>query len=257
MAGKKKTIALKTPQLDLLDVRDQLKTAPCVPAVRLAVEAWRRNGYPGITDVTQDLLSHWFGTDHRLPDGRRFQYHTGQQEAVETMIYLYEVAGIRTRAALLEAYARPVKGQELRLPPYDDFGRYAIKMATGSGKTKVMALAVAWHYLNAVRYPHDPRWAKTFLLLAPNVIVLERLRTDFANNFTFLHDPVLPMEYRWLWDEFRGFMRGDSEVGGSDGGLYLTNIQQLYERAPAPSALPGPIAGAAGCRAAAYAGSQR
>lgn len=50
------------------------------------------------------------------------------------------------------------------------------------------------------------------------------------------------MDYRWLWDEFRGFMRGDSEVGGSDGGLYLTNIQQLYERAPAVSGLPGPLA---------------
>lgn len=242
MAGKKKTTDPNTAQLPLLDVRDQLKTAPCVPAIRTAVETWRRNGYPSITDVTQDLLSHWFGTDHRLPNGRRFQYHTGQQEAVETMIYLYEVAGIRKRATLLETYARPVKGQELRLPPYDDFGRYAIKMATGSGKTKVMALAVAWHYLNAVRYPNDPRWAKTFLLLAPNVIVLERLRTDFANNFIFLNDPVLPMDYRWLWDEFRGFMRGDSEVGGSDGGLYLTNIQQLYERAPAASAMPSPLA---------------
>ncbi|GAB3637473.1 DEAD/DEAH box helicase family protein [Hymenobacter arcticus] len=242
MAGKKKATDPNVAQLDLLDVRDQLKTAPCVPAIRTAVEAWRRSGYPGITDVTQALLSHWFGTDHRLPDGRRFQYHTGQQEAVETMIYLYEVAGIRKRATLLETYARPVKGQEMRLPPYDDFGRYAIKMATGSGKTKVMALAVAWHYLNAVRYPNDPRWAKTFLLLAPNVIVLERLRTDFANNFTFLNDPVLPMDYRWLWDEFRGFMRGDSEAGGSDGGLYLTNIQQLYERPPAASAMPVPLA---------------
>ena len=242
MAGKKKTTAPNATQLDLLDVRDQLKTAPCVPAIRVAVEAWKRNGYPDITDVTRDLLSHWFGTDHRLADGRRFQYHLGQQEAVETMIYLYEVAGIRKRATLLEAYARPVKGQEMRLPPYDDFARYAIKMATGSGKTKVMALAVAWHYLNAVRYPHDERWAKTFLLLAPNVIVLERLRTDFANNYTFRHDPVLPMEYRWLWDDFRGFMRGDSEAGGSEGGLYLTNIQQLYERAPAASAAPGPVA---------------
>ena len=239
---KKKSADPNVAQLDLLDVRDQLKTAPCVPAIRTAVETWRRNGYPDITDVTNDLLRHWFGTDHRLANGRRFQYHKGQQEAVETMIYLYEVAGIRKRATLLETYARPVKGQKMRLPPYDDFGRYAIKMATGSGKTKVMALAVAWHYLNAVRYPNDPRWAKTFLLLAPNVIVLERLRTDFAGNYTFLNDPVLPMDYRWLWDEFRGFMRGDSEAGGSDGGLYLTNIQQLYERPAVPSVLPSPLA---------------
>jgi len=239
---KKKPTDPNVAQLDLLDVRDQLKTAPCVPAIRTAVEAWRRGGYAGITDVTRDLIQHWFSTDHRLPDGRRFKYHDGQQDAVETMIYLYEVQGIRTRAVLLETYARPVKGQEMRLPPYDEFARFAVKMATGSGKTKVMALAVAWHYLNAVRYPHDPRWARTFLLLAPNIIVLERLLTDFAGNATFRHDPILPMEYRWLWDDFRAYMRGDSEAGGSEGGLYLTNIQQLYERPPAASAVPGPLA---------------
>ena len=58
---------------------------------------------------------------------------------------------------------------------------YCIKMATGSGKTKVMALAIAWHYFNAVAEGRDD-YAKTFLVIAPNVIVFERLRTDFAGG---------------------------------------------------------------------------
>ena len=70
------------------------------------------------------------------------------------------------------------------LPPYDDFARYCIKMATGSGKTKVMSLAVAWQFLNAMREAGEiaKDYAKTFLLIAPNVIVLERLKTDFAGG---------------------------------------------------------------------------
>ena len=64
---------------------------------------------------------------------------------------------------------------------YDDFARYAIKMATGSGKTKVMALAIAWQYFNAVAEGRDD-YARSFLLLAPNVIVFERLRSDFARR---------------------------------------------------------------------------
>lgn len=56
------------------------------------------------------------------------------------------------------------------------------------------------------------------------------------------------MDYRWLWDDFRAYMRGDSEAGSSEGGLYLTNIQQLYERPPATSGVPGPLRCWAWCR---------
>ena len=85
----------------------------------------------------------------------------------------------------MERYAQDLR--DLRLPPFDEFARYCIKMATGSGKTKVMALAVAWQFLNAVREQDDVAkdYAKTFLVLAPNVIVFERLKTDFAGGSDF------------------------------------------------------------------------
>ena len=76
-----------------------------------------------------------------MPNGSRFRYHTAQREAIETLIYLHEVKGVRSRTNLLLTYA---KGHKIALPTYDEFARYAIKMGTGSGKTKVMALAMAW-----------------------------------------------------------------------------------------------------------------
>src|SRR5437588_3561979 len=73
----------------LFDVTGQLRTAPCVPALRQAVDAWRRENYPGITQTMRLLLNYWFRTDHRLPTGQRFAYHDSQREAIETLIYVY------------------------------------------------------------------------------------------------------------------------------------------------------------------------
>src|SRR3990172_6580361 len=80
-------------QANLFEV--QVPTAPCVPAIREAVKQWREGGYRGITDATSILLNYWFRTDHRIPNGRAFIYHPSQQEAIETLIYLWEVAEIR------------------------------------------------------------------------------------------------------------------------------------------------------------------
>lgn len=210
-------------QLDLLKLR--ITTAPCVPAIREAVSQWREDNYPGITKTTRILLNYWFKTDHRLPGGRKFAYHYSQQEAMETLIYLYEVARKRSQKELLEAYSPQ---QNLRLLQYDLFARHGIKMATGSGKTKVMSMAVVWHYFNAVVEPSE-EYAKTSLLIAPNVIVLERLQTDFAGGRVFRVDPLIPKELEVYWD-FQVYTRGESERARSEGALYLTNIQQLYER---------------------------
>ena len=128
-------------QTELLDITSRLRTGPCVPALREAVKAWRAGGYKGITETTRVLLNYWFYTDHKSAAGRPFKYHPSQQEAVEALIFVWEFEKVRTRKALLERYAQDLRN--LRLPPYDDFARYCIKMATGSGKTKVMALAVA------------------------------------------------------------------------------------------------------------------
>lgn len=211
-------------QLSLLEAR--VKTAPCVAAICKAVAEWRERDYRGGTDTTRTLLNYWFKTDHRLADRRPFRYHDSQREAIETLIYLYEVAGVRRHKALLEKFASNTPG--LRLLQYDDFARYCIKMATGSGKTKVMSLAVAWQYFNAVAEGRDD-YARTFLILAPNVIVFERLRNDFAGGRVFRTDPVIPPELAIFWD-FDCYLRGDAERASSQGALYLTNIQQFYER---------------------------
>ena len=179
-------------QTELLDVTAKLRTGPCVPVLREAVKAWKAGGYKGTTDTTRELLNYWFHTDHRLPTGQPFAYHASQQEAIETLIFVWEYEKVRTRKALLERYSQNLKG--VRLPPFDDFARYCIKMATGSGKTKVMALAVAWQFLNAERESTEiaKEYAKTFLLVAPNVIVFERLKTDFDGGRIFRADPVIP-----------------------------------------------------------------
>ncbi len=179
----------------------------------------------------------------RQPNGFKFKYHYFQREAVETLIFLYEVANIRRHKNLVETFATR---RDLRLLQYDEFARYCVKMATGSGKTKVMSLAVAWQFFNAVAEARDD-FAKTFLLIAPNVIVFERLRTDFEGGQIFNTDPVIPNELRVYWD-FQCYMRGESERAGSLGALYLTNIQQFYERQENGSDEPDALAAVLGSK---------
>jgi type III restriction enzyme len=214
-------------QQDLLAAR--VTTAPCVPEIRNAVKGWRQAKYKGASDTTKTLFNYWFSTDHRSPDGRSFQYYYAQREALETLAWLYEVEQVRRHRDLVERFAK-VPG--IHVLQYDDFARYAIKMATGSGKTKVMALTIAWQYFNAVAEGRDD-YAKTFLVVAPNVIVFERLRSDFGGGRVFRTDPIIPPELRIFW-EMDFYMRGDPERTSSQGALYLTNIQQFYERPGVP-----------------------
>ncbi len=216
-------------QKDLLNVAVQLRTAACVPALREAVPQWRAQNYKGATETTRLLLNHWFERDHRGFNGRTFRYHDFQREAIETLIYVWEIARVRSRTALLENYTQSLEG--VRLPPYDAFSRYAIKMATGSGKTKVMSLAIVWQFMNAVREAEEiaKDYARTFLVIAPNVIVYERLKTDFEGSRIFRVDPLIPKPLEIFWD-FDCVLRGAGERAHSEGMLFLTNIQQFYER---------------------------
>jgi type III restriction enzyme len=212
-------------QLALLEAK--VSTAPCVPSIREKVKAWAAGAkYAGVTDTTRLLLNYWFYTDHRLPNGRKFKYEYFQREAMETLVYLYEVARARSHKALVEGFATH---SDLRLLQNDLFARYCVKMATGSGKTKVMSLAVAWQFFNAVNEGRED-FAKTFLVIAPNVIVFERLRTDFGEGRIFRQDPVIPPELEIFGRDIQCYMRGESERAGSIGALYLTNVQQFYER---------------------------
>ncbi|MEX2238478.1 MAG: DEAD/DEAH box helicase family protein [Dehalococcoidia bacterium] len=100
-------------------------------------------------------------------------------------------------------------------------------MATGSGKTKVMSLAVVWSYFNAL-WETKLGTSKNFLLIAPNVIVYQRLAEDFADARIFRDDPLIPPEWQADW-QFSVNLRDDPGSPSTAGALFLTNVQQLYE----------------------------
>jgi type III restriction enzyme len=200
--------------------------APLVKGIRVEVDAWRSAGYPGASGTSKRLLEHWFYDEHQTPDGAPCCYNFAQREAAETVIYLYEVANLRSLADMVMRFATqpvPVEGR-----PYP---RYVVKAATGSGKTKVMSLLIAWSYFHKI-YEDDSELTTTSLLVAPNLIVYERLRSDFEAARIFQEDPIVPPE--WKGDfELAVCLRNDPIPQQARGVLALTNIQALYERAPA------------------------
>lgn len=200
--------------------------ASCAPAVASAVRDWREKGYPGATDTSKRLLAWWFDTDHLVDNVVPFSFYAAQREAIESLIYVYEVLKRRNQRELLEAFM-PNPG--VRLLRYGDFARYGIKMATGSGKTLVMGLSVVWSYLNAINESVGGDYAKSFLIVAPNVIVFERLAGDFDGGEVFRRYPMIPPEFAGQWRDVRFVMRGDATDAASAGVVYVTNIQQLYE----------------------------
>jgi len=131
---------------------------PLVNQIRPRVAEWRAAGYPGASGITRRLLEYW--NDPEEYGSRRFFFC--QLEAIETLIWLAEgPAGERVGIAL------PGDGGA--------FARQCCKMATGSGKTIVMAMAIAWHVLNKVTYPQDTRFARNVLVVAPGLTVRSRL----------------------------------------------------------------------------------
>lgn len=216
----------QTAQNSLFDVGKEGRTGICVTPIETKVKKWREEGFPGITETTARLFNYWFKNDHRLANGNIFKYYDAQREAIETLVYLFEIEKNRSRKDLLYEYA---SGQPIQFPEFDEFARYAFKMATGSGKTMVMALAIVWQFFNSAKGEGED-YANTFLMIAPNIIVFERLSLDFESGKIFNQYPIIPPEFKIFWD-FDCYVRGDAERTNSEGALYLTNIHQLYEKA--------------------------
>lgn len=194
-----------------------------VDGVRAAVDAWRANGYPGASETTQRLLRFWFEEDHRRPTGEPFRFFFCQREAVETFIYLSEVKRVSSFSDLIEYAREPIMID----PAETKRQRLAMKMATGSGKTMAMSLCIAWSYFHARREDGSPM-ATSFLVIAPNVIVFERLKSDFGDAATFRRDPLVPPE--WEEDFQLTVVLQDELVPiTTPGALFLTNVQRLYE----------------------------
>jgi len=206
---------------------------PLVRAIRAEVDAWRRGGYAGVSQTSRYLLTYWFESDHEVPDEDGnpipFRYHWAQREAIETIIYLYEVRGIHNVAELMFDFGtEDLQDLALGIPPDEDrWLRACCKVATGGGKTKVMSLAIAWSYFHRLREPGSDL-PQHFVVIAPNLTVYERLKDDFENCAIFYQDPVVPEEWK---PDFQMQVVLQDEPGGSTttGAIYLTNIHRLYE----------------------------
>ena len=200
--------------------------AALVPSIRAAVHAWRSRGYDGATNTSKRLLRHWFESDHLTSKGEEWLYYYCQREAIETLIYLYEVMRARR---LYDLAGHFDDNQRVQVRPADDrWARYVFKMATGSGKTKVISLAIVWSYFNARFEQQRDDYTQAFALIAPNIIVYQRLLEDFRDGSIFRSDPLIPPEWESDW-QFTVVTRDDPVVSSTPGTLYLTNIHQLYE----------------------------
>lgn len=225
-----------------------------VQKLRDAVDKWRDGGYEGISDVTRRLFQFWFDEDHLLADGTVWRYWWCQREAMETLVYLTEVRGFTDFAPVAEEFGESPRHGMLDMPftiettmdgqrllrrwvpeeekdavqelPDKDLLRYAFKIATGAGKTEVMTLAIVWSYFHRRLVPGS-RMADNFLIVAPNVIVFERLERDFASNKIFHQRPVIPPEWAGRFG-MKVILRGESAAPDPGGNLFLVNIQQIH-----------------------------
>jgi type III restriction enzyme len=133
--------------------------------IRREVERWRANNWNGVTPYTRKLLAHWSAG----PPTRDEPVFFCQREAAETAIFLAEVAG-RHGAADYRRRLEPVNAEH-----NDGLPRLGLKMATGTGKTVVMAMLIAWQTINKVMTPSDARFAKRFLVVTPGITIRDRL----------------------------------------------------------------------------------
>jgi len=196
-----------------------------VNELRKVVFTWREQDYPHTTETTRRLLRFWFDEDH-IANNEPFEFWFCQREAIETLIYLYEVMKKHNFIDMARDFgAGPIQGYD---PSYDQYPLYAFKMATGSGKTFVMALAIIWSYFN-YKKENVKDYTSKFLLIAPNVIVYERLKKDFEDGKIFKESQFIPPEWQ---DEFglKVILREDPIHIIPEGVVFLTNIQQLEER---------------------------
>ncbi|MFN8485365.1 MAG: DEAD/DEAH box helicase family protein [Anaerolineae bacterium] len=143
---------------------DRIEENTFINQLRERVARWRQNGYRGVTPTTAYLLNYW-----QRPDRERKLFFC-QIEALETAIYVTEVA-TKDNAAWIENALRAANDSS-----NPGLYRIAVKMATGSGKTVVMAMLIAWQALNKLANTQDARFSDAFLIVTPGITIRDRLR---------------------------------------------------------------------------------
>lgn len=162
-------------QKDVFEINDFAEEyeAHIVNRLRIQIREWRKNGYPHVTRVTRDLLQHWFLQYEEEPLKNLFFC---QREALETAIWLNEVAEkSNPGTSILEKLNKAQKEVDPDAK-INQLPRIAFKMATGTGKTVVMAGLIIYHYLNRQNYSSDTRFSDYFLIVAPSITIRDRLQ---------------------------------------------------------------------------------
>jgi type III restriction enzyme len=181
---------------------DKIRKNDFVNQVRARVDLWRKRGYAHVTPTTRRLLEHWSDPERDNP------ILFAQREATETAIYLAEAAQKSGDTWIRNALNDTNTQRNLGLH------RVALKMATGSGKTVVMAMLIAWQTLNKVAQPNDARFAKRFLVITPGLTIRDRLRVllpeDDANYY-----------------KLRGLVPADLREDLGQTKIVITNYHQL------------------------------
>ena len=227
------------PDQPLLFEEYAMLLPPLVQKIREQVKTWRDDNYSGASETSTALLNWWFNTEHlREQDDEtrvEFRYYFAQRETIETIIYLYDVVKVKDKFDLMRFDSSGAVSANM----FDEnWRRFVIKMATGTGKTKVMSLAIAWSFFHKL-YESDSELSRNFLVIAPNIIVLDRLYHDFQGLRIFFEDPVLPdngFEGKNWRDDFQLTLHVQDEVRSTraTGNIFLTNIHRVYSSDQSP-----------------------
>ena len=174
----------KQISFDTLWTQDRVQENQLINDIRRRVSMWRQGGYSGITKTTARLLEYWTNPQ------RENKLFFCQIEALETAIYLTEAAR-KYGDAWIENKIR--EGNEASNPL---LYRIAFKMATGSGKTVVMAMLIAWQALNKIANRQDARFSDTFLIVTPGITIKDRLRVLLPNDLEnyYRQRDILPQD---------------------------------------------------------------
>jgi type III restriction enzyme len=209
---------------------DQIEKNQFVNDIRTRVARWRELGRPDVTPVTRRLLEYWTAPERDNP------MLFCQVEAAETTIYLAEAAQKAGDAWIRNGLDLQNEEHNARL------NRIALKMATGTGKTVVMAMLIAWQTLNKVASPQDARFAKRFLIVTPGLTIRDRLqvlRPEHEENYYKLRD-LVPADLkgdlsqaRIVITNFHALQRRETKQGQ---GIAKTSKELLagYSGAPSP-----------------------
>lgn len=215
-------------QLDAQQNAYEKLLPPLVYKVRLAVAEWRDENYAGASATTKSLLNFWFNQEHFIGQ-TPFSYYFSQREAIESIIYLYEIAKARDKYELMkfDSSGRISTGMF-----EENWTRYVVKMATGAGKTKVMGLTLVWSYFHKLYEPDSPL-SKNFLVIAPNIIVLNRLRKDFDGLKMFFDEPFIPdngFDDKDWQNDFQPTLHIQDNLKpiSESGNIFLTNIHRVF-----------------------------